>query len=282
LKKRQSLILTGIMLLAVLLTVVGCSTSKTEKLKVATGSSLITAVVQEVGGDKVEAVNIVPPAQCPGHFDIKPSDVEKLAEAKLLLHHNWQGKLFDNKLIESANNEELVVVPVAVKGNWMAPPVQKEAVTKIADIMMQEDPDNKSYYEENASRLISSIEDKGKEVRSRLQKYEVEKIKVLCSGMQQGFLKWAGFDVVATYGRPEELSPKKLQELVNKGKEAGVKLVVDNLQSGPDAGVGIAKEIGAVQVTISNFPGGFPKTDNWSAALDKNIELLLEALERES
>lgn len=281
-KKRQNLILTGIMLLAVLLTVVGCSAAKTEKIKVATGSSLITAIVQEVGGDKVEAVNIVPPAQCPGHFDIKPSDVEKLAEAKLFLHHNWQGKLFDNKLIESADNEELVVVPVAVEGNWMAPPVQKEAVAKIAGIMMQEDPDNKSYYEENASRLVSSIEDKGKEVHSRLQEHEVGKIKVLCSGMQQGFLKWAGFDVVATYGRPEELSPKKLQELVNKGKEAGVKLVVDNLQSGPDAGVGIAEEIGAAQVTISNFPGGFPKTDTWSTALDKNIDLLLEALERES
>jgi len=282
LKKRQNLILTGIMLLAVLLTVVGCSAAKTEKLKVATGSSLISAVVQEVGGDKVEAVNIVPPAQCPGHFDIKPSDVEKLAEAKLLLHHNWQGKLFNNKLIESANNEKLVVVPVAVEGNWMAPPVQKEAVKKIADILKQEDPDNKSYYEENASRLVSSIEDKGKEVRSRLQEHEVGKIKVLCSGMQQGFLKWAGFDVVATYGRPEELSPKKLQELINKGKEAGVKLVVDNLQSGPDAGQGIAEEIGAAQVTISNFPGGFPKTDTWSKALDKNIDLLLEALERES
>jgi len=71
--------------------------------------------------------------------------------------------------------------------------------------------------------------------------------------MQQGFLKWAGFDVVATYGRPEELSPKKMQELINKGKEAGIKLVVDNLQSGPDAGAGIAEEIGAAQV-ISNFP----------------------------
>jgi len=68
--------------------------------------------------------------------------------------------------------EELVVVPVAVKGNWMAPPVQKEAVMKIADILMQEDPGNKSYYEKNASHLASSIEDKSEEIRKRLQAYD--------------------------------------------------------------------------------------------------------------
>ncbi|SHJ49504.1 metal ABC transporter substrate-binding protein [Desulfofundulus thermosubterraneus] len=270
--------ITAIILVILLLAISGCAAKESPKLKVATGTSLIADIVKNVGGDKVETVNIVPPAACPGHFDLKPGDVQKLAKARLFLRHDWQGKMFTKELIESVHNRDLQVVEVAVAGNWMAPPVQKEAVTKIAGILMEKDPSNMAYYKQNADRLVSQIESKGKETLSRLQAAGAGGVKVLCSDMQQGFLKWAGFDVVATYGRPEELNPQKMQELINKGKQAGVKLVVDNLQSGPDAGKGIAKELGAVQVTISNFPGGLPQTDTWSAALDKNVELLLDAL----
>ncbi|AEG15715.1 ABC-type metal ion transporter, periplasmic subunit [Desulfofundulus kuznetsovii DSM 6115] len=270
--------ITAIILVIFLLAISGCAAKESPKLKVATGTSLIADIVKNVGGDKVETVNIVPPAACPGHFDLKPGDVQKLAEARLFLRHDWQGKMFTKELIESVHNKDLQVVEVAVAGNWMAPPVQKEAVTKIAGILMEKDPSNRTYYEQNADRLVSQIEAKGQETLSRLQAAGAGGVKVLCSDMQQGFLKWAGFDVVAAYGRPEELSPQKMQELINKGKQAGVKLVVDNLQSGPDAGKVMAKELGAAQVTISNFPGGLPQTDTWSAALDKNVELLLDAL----
>lgn len=280
LKRVNSFLAGAIILVILLLAVFGCAPKETEKLKVATGTSLIADIVKSVGGDKVEVVNIVPPTACPGHFDLKPGDVQKLAEAKPFLRHDWQGKMFTKELIDSVHNKDLQVVEIAVAGNWMAPPVQKEAVKKIAGVLMEKDPAHKSYYEEKAKRLLSSIEDKEKEIRSKLEAAHTGNVKVICSEMQQGFLKWAGFDVVATYGRPEELNPQKMQELINKGKQAGVKLVVDNLQSGPDAGVGIAKELGAAQVTISNFPGGFPQTDTWSAALEKNVELLLDALKK--
>ncbi|MCG0279062.1 MAG: metal ABC transporter substrate-binding protein [Thermanaeromonas sp.] len=280
LKRVYSFLAGAMALLFLSLAVLGCGAKEAEKLKVATGTSLIADIVQRVGGDKVEVVNIVPPTSCPGHFDLKPGDVQKLAQAKLFLRHDWQGKMFTQELIDSVHNKDLQVIEIAVAGNWMAPPVQKEAVKKITEVLMEKDPAHKSYYEENAKRLLSSIEEKEKEIRAKLEAANVSTVKVLCAEMQQGFLKWAGFDIVATYGRPEELNPQKIQELISKGRQAGVKLVVDNLQSGPDAGKGIAKELGAAQVTISNFPGGFPQTDTWSAALEKNVELLLNALKR--
>ncbi|MCL6446630.1 MAG: metal ABC transporter substrate-binding protein [Armatimonadetes bacterium] len=278
--RRVQPLLAGIILTVILLALVGCAAKESKKLKVAAGTTLIAGIVQEVGGDKVEVVNIVPPGQCPGHFDLKPEDVRKLADAKLLLRHDWQGGMFTKELLDSVHNKELEVVEIAVAGNWMAPPAQKEAVQKITGVLTEKDPANKAYYEEKTNRLAALIETKDRETRARLQAADVSSVKVMCSEMQQGFLKWAGFDVVATYGRPEELNPQKIQELLNKGKQAGVKLVVDNLQSGPDAGQGIAKELGAAQVTISNFPGGLPQTETWSAALEKNVELLLDALKK--
>jgi zinc transport system substrate-binding protein len=38
------------------------------------------------------------------------------------------------------------------------------------------------------------------------------------------------------------------------------------------------KEIGAVQVTLSNFPGGFDNTETWEKAVENDVDLLLEAL----
>ena len=49
-------------------------------LKVVTTTSLIEQIVKQVGKKKVDVVNIIPPSQCPGHFDVKPGDIQKLAE----------------------------------------------------------------------------------------------------------------------------------------------------------------------------------------------------------
>ncbi|MGB9792505.1 MAG: metal ABC transporter substrate-binding protein [Thermacetogeniaceae bacterium] len=263
---------------ALLLFAAGCGQKQAEKFTVATGSTLIADIVRAVGGEKVDVSNIVPPGTCPGHFDLKPDDVRKLASAKLLLYHDWQGNTFNKSVLASAGNKELVAVPVAVAGNWMAPPVQKEAIKRIAQILGEKDAANKAYYEENAERLMATVTDEERKLKERLQSAKVAGRKVICAEMQAGFLKWAGFDVVATYGRPEDLTPKKLQELIEKGKAQGVGLIVDNLQSGPDAGKGLAEELGAARVTLSNFPGGFAGTETWKAAVEKNVDLLLSAL----
>jgi len=70
-----------------------------------------------------------------------------------------------------------------------------------------------------------------------------------------------------------------VEKLVVEAKDAGVALVIDNLQSGTTAtSEAMAKDIGAIQVTISNFPGGFEDTETWEKAIDKNVDLLLQAL----
>ena len=84
---------------------------------------------------------------------------------------------------------------------------------------------------------------------------------------------------MATYGRPEDLTPAQMEELVAEAQEAGVALVIDNLQSGATTlGASMEQDIEAIPVTISNFPGGLENTETWEKAIDKNVDLLLEAL----
>jgi len=268
----------GLLLVLVSAVLVSGCGSQSVRLQVVTSTSLLEGIAEGVGGDRVDVANIVPPAQCPGHFDIKPGDIMMLSEGDVFLMHGWPGEKWAEELIASAGNPDLVVVVVNIEGDWMTPPVQSQAFERVAEELAQVDPDNASYYRDNAATMMAMIEVKGEQCQARLKAANVGLVKVMCSEMLAGFVIWAGFDVVETYGRAESFTPQQLQELIDTAREQGVTLFVDDLQSGPDAAVGMAEEVGAAQLTLSNFPGGFDDTETWAKAIDKNIDLLLEAI----
>jgi len=270
--------LIGVLLLTLVVLPLGCTSEATPNLKVVTTTSLIASIVEKVGGDKVQVANIIPPAQCPGHFDVKPSDIQMLADAQLFLTHGWQGEMFSTDLIESADNPELKVVSLNIPGNWMTPTVQAQAVGNITSTLAEIDPQNASYYQNNARSQQAAITAKGNELKARLEAGNLSQFNVICSEQITGLVQWTGFNVIASYGRPEDLSIKDLQDLIEKAKEASVALVIDNLQSGFNAGEAMVQDIGAIQVTLSNFPGGFDNTETWEKAVEKDVDLMLEAL----
>jgi zinc transport system substrate-binding protein len=256
----------------------GCSDEDKDRLKVVTSTSLISSIVERIGGDKVDVVNIIPPAQCPGHFDVSPGDVQKLADAALFLMHGWQGEKFSEELIASADNPDLTVVSVNVPGNWMTPPVYQQAVDTIAAALVDVDAENASAYEESASGLKKIIADKGAEIEARLADKNLASVNVMCADQQMGFVEWTGLNVVEIFGRPDTFTPQVTKELVDKGRQENVSLIIDNLQSGQDAGAGLAEELGCTRIILSNFPGGFDDTETWEKAIDENIDLILDAV----
>ena len=266
-----------VLLLGILMTFLSCAQPS---IDIMAGSSLIANIIQDVAGDKMETRTLIPPGTCPGHYDVKTSDIEAQANSKALFIHNFQQN-YENVTgaIEAANNSDLIVKVIDITGNWMTPPVQAEAVDKIAQALGDIDPDNAAYYQEKATERAQAILNKGEEVEDRLSDAGVEDVKVICAEMQQGFVRWAGFNITATFGRPEDLSPADVNQLITEAEQAGVALVIDNLQSGSTTlGASVQQDIEAIPVTISNFPGGLENTETWEKAIDKNVDLLLEAL----
>jgi zinc transport system substrate-binding protein len=278
--KKTSILLVATAVLSLVLAslVIGCSDKDTGKLKVVTSTSLIASIAERVGGDLAKVVNIIPPAQCPGHFDVKPGDIQKLADADLFLLHGWQGEKFSQDLIASANNPDLTVVKINVQGNWMTPPVQAQATDQIASALCQVDAGNSSTYQQSAAEYKNIVEAKEDEVKARIASANLSAINVICGEQQTGFVAWTGLNVVATYGEPDSLTPQVVRDLVDQGREANVRLIIDNLQSGKDAGKAIAEELGCRRIVLSNFPGGFDNTKTWEKAIDRNIELILDAV----
>ena len=267
-------------LVGVLVTVLVLTQHAQPSTDIMAGSSLIANIIQDVADGKLETRTLIPPGVCPGHYDVKPSDIMALANSTALFIHDYQQN-FQNIVgaIEAAENPDLVITAINVTGNWMTPPVQAEAVDKIAQALGEIDQENAAYYQERAAARAQAILAKGEEVRSELLGAGVEGVKVICADMQAGFVSWAGFNITATYGRPEDLTPAEMKDLIDTAKEAGVALVIDNLQSGAaTVGAAMEQDIEAIPVTISNFPGGLENTETWEKAIDKNVDLLLEAL----
>jgi zinc transport system substrate-binding protein len=244
------------------------------------GSSLISNIVQDVADGKLETRTLIPPGVCPGHYDIEFGDIVALNNSKALFIHDYQQSFQNIKgAIEAAENPDLIVTVINVTGNWMVPAVQAEAVGKIAQALGEIDPENAVYYAGNATEREQAILAYGDEVKGRLQDAGVDGVKVICADMQADFVEWAGFDVVAAFGRPEDLSPADVAQLITEAKQAGAALVIDNLQSGSTTlGTAMEPDIEAIPVTISNFPGGLENTETWEKAIDKNVDLLLGAL----
>jgi len=296
--KKSNHLAIGILVMSLVIPLLlgGCAPADTAKLKVVTSTSMMAQAVERVGGDKVDVVNIVPPAQCPGHFDIKPGDVRKLADADLFLLHGWMGEKFAQKLIASANNPDLTVITIAVTGKfmlpaaqlelpktltsdyWMTPPVQLEAAEMITDALCQVDAGNSAAYQESVVEYKDKITAKEEEIKAGLVQADLSNINVICAAMQVGFVQWTGLNIISTYGRPDSLTPQVVRELVDKGREANVTLIIDNMHSGKDAGAAVAEELGCTRIVLSNFPGCFDNTETWEKAIDRNIELILEAI----
>lgn len=255
----------------------GCSKESSAKIKAVTSTSLMEYIVKQVGGDRVDVVNLVPPNQHPGNFDVKPADIQKLSTAGLFLLHGWPGEGYADKLISSANNPNLKVVKANVDGNWMIPSFQLAATDKVAGILSDTDSKNASAYQQAAAAYEKRIQAAETGIKDRLAKANVSSVKVIASARQADFLQWAGFNVVATFAGPQALTPQAVKDLIDKGKAAGVTLVINNLQDGQDAGKAIAQDLGARNLNLSNFPGGLTNTGTWEKAITTNVDILLNA-----
>ena len=136
-------VLIGLLIAALvgtLVTVLVLAQHAQPSVDIMAGSSLITDIIQDVADGKLKAHTLIPPGACPGHYDVKPSDVETLANSRVLIIHNWQQNMKNiTGLVEAADNPDLVIKVIDVPDMPMVPQIQAETIDKIAQALGEVD-----------------------------------------------------------------------------------------------------------------------------------------------
>lgn len=246
---------------------------------IAAGTTLVSDIVGDLGQGVAMATPIMPAAACPGHTDLRASDMRTLQYAKAILLHDWQTHL--DAVMGPLRSDPALAAKVRVvdaPGNWMVPDRQKAATLAVARMLAAIDPPHAALYEERAKARTGMVDRVAGELRAKAR--PLAGLPVMADVQQQPFLKWLGCDIAAQYGRFEESGPQKLAQAVAKARENHARLVADNLQSSGGSGKTFAEELGAAFVVLTNFPGGFPDAPTWADAVADNLDRCLAAVKR--
>ncbi len=216
-----------------------------------------------------EVPSILPPDQCPGHYDVKLSDIAKVKQADLVVSFIGMPYML---LVEVDADKQLMIDS---KGrNWMAPDSYIAGMKLLAEELSKRFPDHRKQIALRLDKGCLEVEGMKKILGDRLKRSGVYQKPILASFMLVEPLEWMGFQVVGKYGRPESISAKEVVDLTRVGREKKAYMVADNLQSGPDAGRGIAEALGAPHVVLSNFP----MENGYVHTLRDNVDAVLAAM----
>lgn len=235
-------------------------------------TNAIGNIVQDYLGDTVEVVVLVQPGLCPADFDMKPSDVYAVSNAKVLFKQNIPGEFWLEGLLEAAGNPDLT--QVSIPGPYNTPTGAKNYIRWVGGNLSQilnVDLDFKT------SEMLNDVEEVSNWMTSQAETLQASKVKVICMKWLKTFVESAGFTVVATYNPPETLSAGDITDLIETAQSEEVALIVDNLQIDVEFGKGIASQVGAEHVVLTNFPGAIPGTENLPKMFRYNAQRLFNA-----
>lgn len=267
-------IIVSIFVLALILSAMP-TFSSAEKIKVICTTTTMKYFVQEVGGNRVDAIALVQPGICPDHFDVRPSVVSEINNASMVVYHGIEPWLED--LINASENKN--VKKLLLNGPWGTPELAKGKINSIKDALIEIDPKNKSFYEKNAADISKELDALNQEIKAKATELQTSQYKAIVMAWQKPFSEWMGLQVVQVYQPPETLSAQDVENLVKKGKDEGVTFVIDNLQSGTTLGGQMAEEIGGRHIVFSNFPEAIPGTDTISEMIQYNANELFNSIE---
>ena len=151
------------------------------RIKVGATISTLAALVEAVGGEKVDVFSIVPVGVSPETYDPAPRDLVDVAQAKLIVENGAGLELWMEKLLRSVANSNarvlvlsdgMPVVGATSKGEpgnphlWLDPTYAQAYVRKIADALREIDPANAAAYTANERREIARLAELDRWIRS--------------------------------------------------------------------------------------------------------------------
>ena len=237
-------------LITALISLIGCK-SKTEnkatsKLKVVTTTTMITDMVEHIGGDKIEVKGLMGSGVDPHLYKASEGDVSKLTEADVIIYNglHLEGKLEDVFKKMKASKKEVIAVAEAINPSqlissenfasnydphiWFQIDYWIACTRFAADELAKIDSTNAEIFHKNAEAYITELKTLKVENEKLVISLPKEKrILVTAHDAFNYFGKSYDFEVVGLQGlsTATEAGVKDVQNLANLIIEKGVKAI---------------------------------------------------------
>lgn len=237
-----------------------------EKIRISSFSTILTEIAQQVGGERVDVTAHVKPGIDPHDFQPRPADLKIVASAQLILlsakhMEGYVGKLQQGagakgvllevgdsfaslKIADHHDPSKLVDDPHW----WHSIGNMKKATKIVRDALVKISPDDKALFSANAGRYLDRLDALEKWTKRKIAELPRDQRKLVTSHEAfQYFARENGFALHAIEGvtRADQPSSKKVAEIVQTIREAGVKAIFPESLSNPKVLKEITRETGA-------------------------------------
>lgn len=241
-KKKLATIFLGIIMVTFF---VGCQSAKTAennkdsgKVDVIVSIEPLREFTQIIGGDKVNVKSMVPNGTEPHDFEPKTQDLLELNKSKVFVYNGLGMEHWIDQVLNTIENKEVKIVDaskgaeVLKEGDkvdphlWLSLDGAKVESQNIKNALVEVDPTNKDYYEENFNNFAKQLDSLAIEYK---EKFNGLTNKDFVTGHAAfGYLcREFGLKQVSVenlFGEGE-ITPQKMQEIVEFCKKNNIKTI---------------------------------------------------------
>ncbi|MCE5302599.1 MAG: zinc ABC transporter substrate-binding protein [Planctomycetaceae bacterium] len=242
---------------------------------IAVSSPYLEAAARDLLGHDAPLVALAGPSMCPGHFDMRPSQLGDLSRCKLLLRFDFQQPL-DAKLSDAVRRK-LNIVPITASGGLCEPEVYLSACQQIADALTTARLLEKSVAERRMSEIERRLKQLTADVHRQIESARWRGTAVLASRHQEAFCRWLGLQSVGVFSAQDTAGVGEIDAAVQAGRSARVKAIVANLPEGRRLADALADRLHAPVVVFGNLPVSDDRTPS-APAFDRLVRQNVAAL----
>lgn len=245
---------------------------------VAVGNSWIASCLRDLGATSDCVHLIVPPGSCPGHYDLRPSQLALLRASRVTVFFDFQASMAERLRATALTECRLIIL--APKGGLCVPDTYRAMAHELASELARGDSTLSASLEKRLRELDANLEDLARALREQVKNSPWASAPVLASVHQKAFCEWLGLRVVATIPAADTATPAQVERILAQARAERVRAVVANRQEGTKAAEAMAASLNVPVVEFSNFPDEATSEPDFAALVRQNVTRLVRAAER--
>jgi len=242
--------------------ITGCFSDNDSKPLIASSLPVWKSVAEYIGGRDFRYYSVLKGGESPHGYEPKPSDIRKLSKANLVIIH---GLGLDDWAVKNVRKEKVFNIgkllsqkyPVVKEPGyhiWMNPVLMEDIYFEVANKLKSFYPKREIYYMKRAEDYAAMIEQLLDRIEDCLKGAKTKTV-IIYHPVWKPLLETFGISTIEIAKVPEEqVTPKKIREIVERAKAEGAKLVIGEPFSDKRVVRTIAEEIGGKVLILNPIP----------------------------